>query len=158
MVEKETIWHTGSGNAANIEDVVEQIKLHTRRDGKVYVGADSQLGGEFCTFVTVICLHGGLDRNKKYFFKKEKVSAKKIGNLRHRINQEVIRSLSTLSFIVENVPRANIEIHVDIGMSDRSRTKPFVDSIVGWVKGLGVSCKVKPDAWASASVADRHTK
>ena len=152
------MWHTGSGIPASFDQIILLIKDHTRKIGKVYVGADSQLSGDSCTFVTVICLHGGLDSTKKYFFKKEKVDRSGYGNLRRRINQEVSKSLEALVKIIELVPDVDVEVHVDVGRTDKSKTKPFVDSIVGWVRGLGVPCKVKPEAWASASVADRHTK
>ena len=59
---------------------------------------------------------------------------------------------------MESVPDLQAEIHVDIGRTERSKTKGLVDSITGWVKGLGVTCKIKPEAWASAAVADKHTK
>ncbi len=151
-------WRNASGDVVHLEKILSQIKDHTDDQGKVYVGADSQLNRETCTFATVICLHGGEKRTSKYFFKKEKVSSGSNSVLRQRINQEVIRALSAFSMIIDDIPNVDIEIHVDIGSTDRSKTRAFVDSITGWVRGLGVPCKIKPHAWASASVADRHTK
>ena len=151
-------WRDASGDEIDLETILGQIKEHTLDTGKVYVGADSQLSGDTCTFATVMCLHGGFKKTSRYFFKKEKVLSESNRVLRQRINQEVIRALSAFSLIIEAVPSVDIEIHVDIGSTDRSKTRAFVDSITGWVRGLGVTCKIKPDAWASASVADRHTK
>ena len=152
------MWYTGSGTPTTFDQIILLIKDHTEKSGKVYVGADSQLASDFCTFATVVCLHGGTENTKKYFFMKERAPRSSYSNLRIRINEEVAKSLRALLLIVESVPDVDVEVHVDVGRSDRSKTRPFVDSIVGWVRGLGVPCKVKPEAWASASVADRHTR
>jgi len=151
-------WRSASGDKIDLQSILLQIEDHTCNLGKVYVGADSQLSGESCTFATVICMHGGLKKTSRYFFKKEKVMSASNKVLRLRINQEVTRALKAFLVIIESIPDADIEVHVDIGSTDRSKTRVFVDSITGWVRGLGVTCKIKPHAWASASVADRHTK
>ena len=52
----------------------------------------------------------------------------------------------------------DIEIHVDIGTTAKSKTRELVDTMTKWTRGAGFKCKVKPDAWASAAVADKHTK
>ena len=61
-------------------------------------------------------------------------------------------------YISETISDVSVEIHIDIGSTERSKTRGFVDSITGWVKGFGVDFQIKPNAWASASVADKHTK
>jgi len=34
----------------------------------------------------------------------------------------------------------------------------MMSSVSGWVTGMGYDLKVKPDSWASSSIADNHTK
>jgi predicted RNase H-related nuclease YkuK (DUF458 family) len=31
-------------------------------------------------------------------------------------------------------------------------------TVSGWICGMGFGLKVKPDSWASSSIADNHTK
>lgn len=127
-------------------------------NGNVYIGCDSQLHSDCCVFVTTICLHGGSQGTSRYFFKKEIRSEYNRGALRKRINDEVSKALEVFFLLTMHISNINVEIHVDIGKTERSKTRTFVDSVVGWVRSSGVSCKIKPDAWASASIADKHTK
>ena len=71
MKDKLGIWHGGSGNPISFFDIVSEIRDHTSNLGKVYIGCDSQLHSSKCTFVTVICLHGGVKKTSKYYFRKE---------------------------------------------------------------------------------------
>ena len=43
-------------------------------------------------------------------------------------------------------------------LQKKIETKKFVDALTGYTKSAGFACKIKPDAWASASVADKHSK
>ena len=79
-------------------------------------------------------------------------------DLRSRIMKEVQNSLDISMNLMEKYPSAEIEVHVDIGTTKRSATRHFVDSISGWIKGVGFNCKVKPYSWAACSIADSHTK
>ena len=151
-------WHKPSGEIISFLEILSMIERHTLDDGRVYVGCDSQLGNALCTFATAICLHGGKNKTSTYFFIKDKTRNKSMKDLRSRIDAEVSRAMDTVFLIIEADPDVQIEMHVDIGRTARSKTRKYVDSILGWVNGTGISCKIKPDAWASASVADRHTK
>jgi len=151
-------WHNGTGLSVKFSTIISEIKDHTSHLGKVYIGCDSQLSGNKCTFVTAICLHGGDKKTSKYFFKKERNFSYANVNLRKRIDDEVSKAIDEFMYLSENIPDIDVEIHIDIGNTERSTTRVFVDSITGWVKAVGAECKIKPNAWASASVADKHTK
>ena len=151
-------WFGGSGSSIPFLDIVNEIKDHTLNEGKVYIGCDSQLHASTCTFVTAICLHGGIKKTSKYFFRKESEKKYDKNTLRSRIDAEVSRAIDVFIYMSENIDDLNIEIHIDIGSTERSKTRGFVESITGWVKAMGVDFKIKPNAWASASVADKHTK
>ena len=151
-------WNSGAGDQIPFDDILDDILDHTSEGGKVYIGSDSQLSGNGCTFVTAICLHGGNKKTSRYYFKKEARFKYDRKNLRQRINDEVSNALNVFLYLNEKIPEIDVEIHIDIGKTDRSRTRGFVDTVTGWVRGVGATCKIKPEAWASASVADRHTK
>jgi predicted RNase H-related nuclease YkuK (DUF458 family) len=153
-----TKWRTGSGIESSIDEIINASIEHTLDGGSVYIGSDSQMHGYKCIFVTTVCLHGGSKKTSRYFFKREKPVLYKDISLRKRITDEVSNALDVFLILIESVPDLNAEIHVDIGKTEKSKTRGLVDSITGWVKGLGVTCKIKPDAWASAAVADKHTK
>ncbi len=50
----------------------------------------------------------------------------------------------------------NPEIHIDVGYDGASRD--VLSSVVGYVKGMGYSYKLKPWAFAATKIAHRHTK
>tara|TARA_Y100000816_G_C26022376_1_gene534878 strand:- start:221 stop:703 length:483 start_codon:yes stop_codon:yes gene_type:complete len=158
-LKKSRAWHTGSGNRVDFSEIYSDIVDHNFAGGKVYIGSDSQIHGDSCTFVTAICLHGGSKKTSRYYFSKTcRVFNHTRESLRTRISEEVSHALDVFLNLSENIPDLDVEIHIDIGNTERSKTRSLVDSITGWVKGFGVAYKIKPDAWASAAVADKHTK
>ena len=52
-----------------------------------------------------------------------------------------------------------IELHLDVSpFAAKEGTSKFSEMLKGYVQGYGFECKLKPNAWASQSVADRHSK
>jgi hypothetical protein len=152
-------WITGSGREIIFKDILIEIERYVSHGGKIFIGSDSQLCDNTCIFATAICLHGAKgSRGGKYFFKRFKDTGPQYSNLRLRIMSEVTHSLEVALDMMERFPDAEIEVHVDIGRGPKSKTSVYVDQIQGWATSTGLSCKVKPNAWASASVADKHTK
>ena len=151
-------WFTGSGDPISFSDLMSQIDNYIVGGGKVFVGTDSQIKSDRCTFVTTICLHGQVDKFYAiYFFNRRKLKREKYTVLRVRIMKEVQSSIDIAMDLIEKYPEADIEVHVDIGRTHRSATRVFVDAVNGWVKGAGFKCRVKPYSWA-AFIADSHTK
>ena len=61
--------------------------------------------------------------------------------------------------IAEHIPQAQIELHLDISPAHKNNgTSKISDMVTGYAKASGFDCKIKPDAWASQSVADKHSK
>ena len=54
---------------------------------------------------------------------------------------------------------SNIELHLDISPVNAGQgTSRFSDMLSGYVQGYGLGFRLKPYAWASQSVADKHSK
>jgi len=154
-----TVWHSGSGDRFNFNAVLDQIRDHIDSQGKIFIGSDSFITGDDCVFATAICLHGADNQpGGKYFFKRTRHSRKKFTELLVRILREVQDSVEISLEIAERFPNADLEIHVDVGTGESNKTNRFVSMLTAYAKSSGFSCKVKPYAWASASVADRHSK
>ena len=59
----------------------------------------------------------------------------------------------------ENIESENIDLHIDVSPFNlKNGTSKFSDMLKGYVAGAGFECRIKPDAWASQTVADRHSK
>ena len=150
-------WYTASGYKIDYNDMIAHIKNHVKKNEKLFIGTDSQLSALSCTFATAICLYSK-SKGGTYFFNKQKVKNKKYSTLKIRMLEEVHKTIEVAFFVLEETPTAQIEIHIDIGSTPRSKTRIYVDELKGWVTSAGFDCKIKPNAWASASIADRHSK
>ncbi|MDB4337407.1 ribonuclease H-like YkuK family protein [bacterium] len=156
---KKIDWFSGEGNPINLSDMLSEIDEYVNCGGKVFIGTDSQLKSDQCVFVTAICLHRNTGKKyAKYYFNRSRLDSSDYKVLRVRIMREVQESLQIALDMLERYPEADIEVHVDVGRTQRSETRKFADSISGWLKCAGIPCKMKPYSWASSSVADWHTK
>ena len=160
LMEKQPQWHHGSGEVISFEDILEEVRVHVEQAGLIYIGTDSFLSKNKCTFASAICLHGAEGQSGgKYFFRKAFFKREKFYDLIQRITQEVQQSIELAMMVVDHIPNAEIELHLDISPSNNQNgTSPFADMLTGYAKGAGFNCKIKPEAWASQSVADKHSK
>jgi predicted RNase H-related nuclease YkuK (DUF458 family) len=154
------LWRTGDGNTLSFDEVLTTIKAHVLKNGLIYVGTDSFISKSKCTFASAICLHGAEgQRGGKYFFRKVSFTREKFGGLVQRITQEVQQSIEIALMVTDDVPDAEIELHLDISPANKQHgTSQFTDMLTGFAKGSGFNVKIKPNAWASQSVADKHSK
>ncbi len=152
-------WISGSGDKKEFSEIVEVIKNSIANGSKIFIGTDSFKTKNKVNFATALCLFGG--DTSRYFFARDYVPKNKYDVLVTRITEEVRRSVELAEYIMntENVKAENIELHVDISPFNlKNGTSKFSDMLKGYVTGAGFECRIKPDAWASQTVADRHSK
>ena len=153
-------WFTGTGKQIEFDDIVYQIKEHTFVNGTVYVGSDSFFKKQDCIFSTAICLYGADNQQGgRYFFKKTKTSKKQFPSLSVRMLKEAESTIKIAHKIVDECSWAKLELHLDISNSEKEEgTSHLAKMLVGYIKGSGFECKIKPYAFAAASIADKHSK
>ena len=152
-------WFTGSGDSISYSEIIDIIESHLNQNGGIFIGTDSQLTGSRCVFASAICLHNkDIHSGGRYFFSKNILKNKDLKTLKIRIMREVNRSINIVIDLLEKFPDADIEVHIDIGKGEKSKTREFIDEFVGWTRAVGFSCKIKPESWASFAIADKHTK
>jgi hypothetical protein len=98
----------------------------------------------------------------RYFFIKENVKNNN-NSLAARITEETNRSIQIGCLLIEEYgfSPASIELHLDISpmnSPNSNSTSRFSDMLKGFVQGYGFEYRLKPDAWASQSIADKHSK
>jgi uncharacterized protein len=152
----ENLWTCGNEKLTT-KQVFESIEDYVNSGGIVYVGTDSMLKNDSCKFASVIAIHSNKMKIANYFYKKKSLPPKKYKALQNKIFEEVDCSLEIAKELSKFFPRAKIEVHVDVGKTNRSKTRIYVDTIRGWVTGLGFLFKIKPKSWASY-IADWHSK
>mgnify|MGYP003139418250 FL=1 len=155
-----TTWNTGSKDIIYFNDIIEQIKIHCNYNGTVYIGTDSFFIKNKCIFSTAICLYGA-DKQKggRYFYIKTSLNKKQFPELSIRMIKEAENTINLANHIVELIPSAKLELHLDISPQEKNEgTSHLANMLVGYVKGSGYECRIKPDAFAAASIADKHSK
>ena len=152
-------WYSGCGEEIDDASLSKEISQHIKAKGKIFIGSDSMIRGHGCVFASAICLHGAdSQKGGKYFFNRKEEKSKSYKSLQARIMKEVEKSINIGLKLLEEYPNAEIEIHMDVGTTKKSQTRGLVETLRGWATSVGFKSKVKPYAWASASVADKHTK
>jgi predicted RNase H-related nuclease YkuK (DUF458 family) len=151
-------WRHGSGLRVPFESIIDSARQHQKTGGRIYVSTDSFPGSTECVFATVICLYNeSLRKGGKYFYQRHTVDPKSIPNLRERMLLEAQKSID-LSMTLFDCGVSDLEVHLDISPKGTPHaTSRYADMLSGYTTGVGLDCRVKPDAWA-ASVADRHSK
>lgn len=155
----------------NIVDYLERLfneKLEQGIDLKVSIGTDSQKLSRFeYKFATVILItmsedlgdgvivgRGGMIVSATYnhIFKhrdKELVNERMVFEVGKSI--EVAQEVALLLDVYE-IP---LEIHADINPNPKHDSNKALQSAVGYILGMGFDFKIKPDAWAASTGADK---
>ncbi len=150
---------------------------------KIVIGTDSEIREKGIDYVSVIAIHR-IGKGGRYFWLRSFDNQNL--DLRKRIYKEATLSLALAQALLEqglennNVTVATgktiievikeleknsgnkknlvftneIEIHVDIG--NGGPTRDMIKEITGMIRGSGFFVKIKPEAFAAQSVADKH--
>lgn len=156
----EQAWSTGSGRQIDFYEILKVAKEHTIQGSKIFIGSDSFISQNKVCFASAVCLYGP-NTPSRYFFFKENVPSKQYTALVSRITEETRRSVEIGCLLMDEYSFSpqTIELHLDVSpFSAGNATSKFSDMLKGYVQGYGFDYRLKPDAWASQSIADKHSK
>ena len=153
-------WHTGSNRQIKFDEIKDIILDYIDRGARIYIGSDSFITqGKVC-FASTICLHGP-SLGGRYFFFRENLKTSHFLQLVSRITEETRRSVEIAEVLMSEcmINPKNIELHLDVSpFQAKNGTSRFSEMLRGYVIGFGLDCKLKPNAWAGQTVADKHSK
>lgn len=136
------------------------VSEHPERQYAFIVGTDSQMDGARarCRFVTVFIVHRV--GNKAIYFYRRKTKSKRY-SLFERLYTETALSLKHASELSEQLRHwaldpGGLEVHLDVGQYGKS--KDAIQTVMGMVRGCGLTPRIKPESFGASAVADRHTK
>jgi predicted RNase H-related nuclease YkuK (DUF458 family) len=139
------------------EEFLEQVKEYDRKGFNAYIGTDSKIVKRKVAIVTAVIFHDS-SNGGKIFYMKDRVSMKECPNLRMRMMLEAYRSVET-AMELEKYLHHGLEIHLDVGDDViKNKTSAYEKELQTLVVGQGYVCEIKPNSWASSSVADRFVK
>lgn len=124
---------------------------------QVIVGTDSHPSLGETDFISAIILRR-VGKGGRYFWRRSREGIYR--DLTRRIYREATLSFELAKALMEALETQtlldfNLEIHVDVGRN--GKTRALIDGVVGMIVGSGFPVKIKPDAYAASSVADKHT-
>lgn len=153
-------WKTFSGIPLpdDICELVEKTIVQESNNGhkvRICIGTDSQVHTHTIDFASVIVFvrekQGGF-----MFFNKS--SIRKNGmRIKERLIMEVGKSIDIAYRINEVLLKYGVplEVHADINRNEDCLSHIALKEALGYIKGMGFDFKIKPDAFASSSCADR---
>lgn len=153
------LWCSGGRLKITRDALLEDIEQHTQMGGKIFVGCDSNMIGEVCTFAHAICLYNESARaGGRYYCKTSRVKMKLLTPPQTRIVQEAQNAIEIAIELAETFPSERIEVHLDVNTRRGFLSQALADQLSGYVKASGFTCRLKPDSWAAAGIADSHTR
>ncbi|WP_034428817.1 ribonuclease H-like YkuK family protein, partial [Caldisalinibacter kiritimatiensis] len=150
-------------------EIINFVSKYPNSRYKLAIGSDSQVKVGYTVYISAIIIHR-IGKGAKGFVTK-KIVPREINNLREKIFIEAsmthkIASMFTLDFfedvmdiIIPNIKKGadfKYEIHVDIG--NNGETRKYIKEVAGYFAGLGFETKIKPEAYAASSYANKYTK
>jgi predicted RNase H-related nuclease YkuK (DUF458 family) len=139
-------------------DFLKLVSEYKEKGLGLYIGTDSQESAQEVAVVTCLVFYSPGKNMSSIFYFREKFKKKALPTLRSRMTYEAMQSIQAAHDISE-IYSGNIEIHLDIGTDDKvSKSSLFRKDLVNMVLAQGYGCQVKPDSWASSTVADRLTR
>ncbi len=147
-----------------IEEILNYINAKPEKFYDIIVGCDSSSGLEPNFPLAVVILRKG--EGGRFFLKKINYKNRKFYNWKARILEEVLLSCELALYLKENLSKKLKTIsepldyqfryiHADIG--ENGLTREMIKEITGLIKGNGFEPKIKPEAFAAATVADRFS-
>ena len=135
-------------------ELARQEILKSSPQSAIYIGCDSRRvpSKKKAIFSTVIVLHMDSKKGCKIFHFKQELPD--FGNLRARLMAEVQLALEAFYAIEDVVNNRKLEIHLDVNPDPKHASNIVTAEALGWVRGLGLQARIKPDSFAASTAAD----
>lgn len=139
-----------------LRQVIKDSALNTA----VYVGADSKVYKDYVSglfmvvYVGVVVIHHGGKHGASIY--KVIYDEPYPGKVKDRLMREIGITTEIAVELIEAIGPRSFEIHMDINPNEQYLSSQVVKMATGWVMGMfQQSPKIKPDAFAASTVADR---
>lgn len=149
-------WTSGSATQHTIEEITKIIEKKECK--RVFVGCDSHLRGRSYIFAFVIAIYPS-SGNGRFFFQRKKFESLILKSNKARLLEEVNYSIM-LGSLVRDLMGDDIEIHThfDLNPSKAYISSQLVNHATSYAQSMGFIPTIKPDSWASSSIADAKAK
>jgi predicted RNase H-related nuclease YkuK (DUF458 family) len=127
-------------------------------ESSIYIGCDSLRipAKNKAVFSTVIVLHKDSKHGCNIFH--NQVTIPDYGQMRPRLLMEVHYALEAFYAIEDIVGTRRLEVHLDVNPDPRHASSVVTNEALGWVRGLGIEARIKPDSFAATTAADHFVR
>ena len=157
-----------------IDDLGEYLRNYYKLNPrvKIFVGTDSLQNGKFTKYVTTVnMLHPEhLDENGNFHYSAgvhivyRRDNVKRIRDIYSRLWRETELTFEVASYVHDalkdvwtqplNINEKIPIVHLDFSAQPKFKSHQVHDVSVGYIKGQGFLCDVKPKAWAATYASD----
>ena len=149
-------WISGSATIHGLQEIIQIIK--NKGCKKVFVGCDSHLRGQKYVFAMVIATYSQGDGGK-FFFKRKKIVNPRFKNSKIRLLEEVNYVVLLGNILRERLgDEIEIHAHFDLNPNAAYLSSQLVPHAKSYAHAMGFIPTIKPNAWASSSIADMKAK
>lgn len=159
MKQEQQQWRKLSGEwiKQSVEDEVSTVLAKEKEMGydlKVCIGTDSQVKGKVTEFATVIVF---IRKGKGGFMYIRNEISKQRMSIKQRMLMEVGKSIAVAYDLSNIFSRFDVamEVHADINTNPQFKSNDALKEAMGYIAGMGFAFKVKPNAFASSSCANK---
>jgi len=146
----------------NLDKVITYINSQSP-ETKIYLGADSARMFKnniwYAEYTVAIVVHINGCNGCKIFgeVSRERDFDKRLNRPAMRLMTEVYKASDMYQKLNPHIAQ-DIEVHLDINPSDKYASSAVIQQAIGYIKGTcNTMPKVKPEAWAASSAADKLT-
>ena len=150
----EHTWIGGNGKSYSGGELLEIINKY--QPEKVFIGCDSQQVKDNLIFALAVCLTHS-NKGARFWTRRLKKSKLKYPALATRLLEEVNQAC-LLGEVIRSETGLPVVIHADINPSSEHPSNKVAGQIISYIKGMNFDYAIKPDSWASCTVADRMSK
>jgi len=139
----------------DLEEVRRTI-TESSKETSIYVGCDSRKfrhrGRWFAGYTTIVVVHIDSCRGCKVFAKYDVLADH--GEIKQRMLNEVMFAVNIAYDLLDDIGDRHLEIHIDVNPSPRHASHVAVKEAIGYVRGMGMTPQIKPDAAIASTAAD----
>ena len=168
-IDKDTLLQSISRGTVTLEEaaryIAEYINDEPEAEYEIAVGTDS-MTYDVTKFALAIIVHRK-NTGAIFFIKRMYHKQYKKNMLHEKLVAETQISLDTSLYLLDEMLKYNIDltdeksniqfkVHMDIGHG--GPTKEYIDELEGWVKAYGLKYEIKPNSYASSTIANKYCK
>ena len=141
--------------------ILSYIAQDPRANYEIAVGTDSMTRGNETKYAVAITVHR--EYHGAIFFYKT-INERAVKSLDQKLHKETELSMDVAEYLIKalgsrimnTTSNVHLVIHMDIG--ENGPTSRLIAELEGWVSAMGYDYRIKPESYASSTIADRISK